>query len=106
MDIASFRNRIGLTQAELADRLGLATGSVGNLCSGSKRPSYEVIEKLLLLGARLDEVFSTEVQEAVLKDLRPVPKDAYSTQEFKDGVKLAVEEMIAAGVLPEKIRTP
>lgn len=109
MDISSFRNRVGLTQAQLAEKLELATSSVGNLCSNTKKPSYEVIERLLVLGARLDEVFSPEIQEIVLRNAmasRSVPKDVYESDEFKDGVKLALMEMISEGTLPEKIIRP
>jgi transcriptional regulator with XRE-family HTH domain len=105
MDITSFRHRMGLSQAELAEKLGLATGSVGNLCSGTKRPSYEVIEKLFLLGARLDEVFSPEVQEAVLRncggrELPAVPA-AFDTPEFRDGVKAALADLQRMGYIKD-----
>lgn len=71
MDISAFRNRMGLSQAELAERLGLATSSVGNLCSGTKKPSYEIIERLFMLGARVEEVFSHEVGDAVCRNEGP-----------------------------------
>ena len=102
MDIAAFRHRMGYSQAELAENVGLATPTIGNLCSPTspKRPSYEVIEKLFLLGARLDEVFSPEVQEVVLNNsIRAgVAPSVYRTPEFQEGVKMAIEAMRAKGI--------
>lgn len=105
MDITAFRHRMGLSQAELAEKVGLATGSVGNLCSGTKRPSYEVIEKLFMLGARIDEIFSTEVQKKVMEscgagDLPAVPA-AFDTPEFREGVKAALADLQKMGYIRE-----
>ena len=105
MDITAFRHRMGLSQAELAEKVGLATGIVGNLCSGTKRPSYEVIEKLFMLGARIDEVFSTEVQKKVLEscgacELPAVPA-AFDTPEFREGVKAALADLQKMGYIRE-----
>ena len=105
MDITAFRHRIGLSQAELAEKVGLATGSVGNLCSGTKRPSYEVIEKLFLNGDRLDEVFSPEIQEIVLKnccaDKLPETPAGCDTPEFREGVKAALADLQKKGYIKE-----
>lgn len=105
MDITAFRHRMGLSQAELAEKVGLATGSVGNLCSGTKRPSYEVIEKLFMLGARIDEIFSPEVQKKVLEsccagELPAVPA-AFDTPEFREGVKAALADLQKMGYIRE-----
>lgn len=96
MDIASFRNRIGLSQSELAEKLGLATSSVGNLCSGSKRPSYEIIEKLFLLGARVDEIFDNKVSESVFRN--SVDFSFGKGKDFDVSPDLA-EKIVAVGLL-------
>lgn len=105
MDINAFRNRIKMKQDELAEKLGLATGSVGNLCSGKKRPSYEVIEKMFLLGARLDEVFSKEVQDAILKNYAaealPAVPPGCDTPEFREGVLMALADLQRKGYIKD-----
>lgn len=111
MDISSFRNRVGLTQAQLAEKLELATSSVGNLCSNTKKPSYEVIERLFRLGATIAEVFSPEIQEIVLGNSSPaspsaIPEDVYRSQAFRDGVEEVVKTLIKEGVPVDKIVTP
>ena len=99
MDITAFRRRIGLSQAELAEKLGLATPTVGNLCSPAtpKRPSYEVIEKMFLLGATIEEVFSREVQEVVLRScapVAPVPPDILDNPDFVSGMEERFSEFL------------
>lgn len=108
MDISSFRHRLGLSQAQLAEKLDLATGSVGNLCSNTKKPSYEVIERLFRLGATVAEVFSPEIQEIVLRNSSPsaIPEDVYRSQAFRDGVEEVVKTLIREGVPVDKIVTP
>lgn len=104
MDINGFRNRVRLKQEELAEKIGLDKGSVGNLCSGTRRPSYEVIRKLLLLGARVDEVFDEETLEAVRKSsggAAPMIPDGYDTPEFVDGVEKVIRMMQERGMVPK-----
>lgn len=107
MDITSFRHRVGLSQAELAEKLELATGSVGNLCSGTKRPSYEVIEKLFLNGARLDEVFSPEIQKVVLRNCGagelPAAPAAFDSPEFLEGMLEALSDLQRKGYIKEVV---
>ena len=105
MDINAFRNRLRLKQDELAEKLGLDKGSVGNLCSGTRRPSYGVVEKMLLEGARLDEVFSKEVQDAVFRTYaaagEPVPSGlpGVGTTVFKNGVLMALKDLQKEGLI-------
>lgn len=102
MDLNAFKVRKGWTQAEMGAALGIATSSVGGYCSGVRKPSYEIVEKLLLLGATLEEVFSREVQDAVFKNVAgPVsPNPAvYDTPEFREGVARALEDLKAKGYI-------
>lgn len=106
MDISSFRQRLGLSQAQLAEKLGLATGSVGNLCSNTKKPSYEVIERLFMLGARIDEVFSPEVQAEVLKNcgasLPPIPP-GMDSPEWRRGMLEALADLQRMGYIKDVV---
>ena len=94
---------MGLKQDKLAEKVGLDKGSVGNLCSGTRRPSYEVIRKLLLLGARIDEVFDEETLEAVRKSsggAAPAVPTGYDSPEFLEGVANAIRLMREKGMMP------
>lgn len=61
MDLNRFKNRKGWTQSDMGEALGVATSSVGGYCSGTRKPSYEIIEALIKHGATLSEIFSEEV---------------------------------------------
>ncbi|MCP5059910.1 MAG: helix-turn-helix transcriptional regulator [bacterium] len=41
------RRRAGLTQAELADRAGVPKSTVGRIESGTRRPSTDLVERLV-----------------------------------------------------------
>lgn len=54
-DIRSLRNRLGLTQAELASRLGVSFASVNRWENGQARPSAMAVAQLEGLRGQLDE---------------------------------------------------
>ena len=105
MDTESFRIRINKTVLELAELLGVEKAAVYNYKYGKSKPSYDVIEKMFLLGARIDEVFSPEVQAKVLEncgagELPAVPA-AFDTPEFREGVKAALADLQKMGYIKE-----
>lgn len=70
MDIEAYRLRKKKTVADLAEMLGVKEAAVYNYKYGKSKPSYESIEKMLLDGAYISEVFSDSVQDKVVMALR------------------------------------
>lgn len=63
MDILSFRRRFGLTQMAFASKIGVSHSTVAQWETGRKYPSYDVLKRLFLLGATLEEVFGIDCRK-------------------------------------------
>lgn len=100
MDIEAYRSRKKRTVAELAEMLGVKPAAIYNYKYGKSMPSYEAIEKMLLDGAYLSEIFNEDVQRKVFESL-PVEQcsDIFNSPEFKNGVAKAIEDMKAKGLI-------
>ena len=83
MDIEAYRLRKKKSVAELADMLGVKEAAVYNYKYGKSKPSYESIEKMLLDGAYLSEIFNKSVEEKVKGSLN------FDDKEFQEGMELA-----------------
>ena len=84
MDIEAYRIRRKKSVAELAGMLGVKEAAVYNYKYGKSKPSYESIEKMLLDGAYLSEIFDDEVQERVKLTLeRSSGSEIFDNAEFK-----------------------
>lgn len=60
-NIKTFRNNLGITQFDLAERMGISTTYLAELEIAKKAPSIEVVEKLCAsLGIRPYELFLEE----------------------------------------------
>lgn len=69
--IRRWREDREVTQAELADRLGIATSFVSLLESGARQPSYETLVRLAdVMGITLDEL-SGRAPGAVVPPIAP-----------------------------------
>ena len=95
MDIEAYRIRNKMSVAELAKMLGVTDDAVYNYKYGKTKPSYKSVEKMLLDGAYLSEVFSKEIEEKV--------KETHGFQE-QNPIKITNEDiskamMIAAELL-------
>ena len=103
MDIEAYRLRKKKSVAELAKMLGVKEAAIYNYMYGKSKPSYESIEKMLLDGAFLSEIFNDSVQLKVLESLNPAPSsengDIFESPEFKAGVVKAIEDMKKMGLL-------
>lgn len=112
MDIEAYRLRTKKTVAELAKLLGVKEAAIYNYKYGKSKPSYESIEKMLLDGAYLSEVFSEEVQNKVIDTLRlqigigaesssetSSSSDVWNDPDFLEGFKRAHEDMKAKGLI-------
>ena len=72
-----FREREGLTQRELADKLGMSSGAIGMYESGKRHPKFEDEETIAdffnvdlntLRGRRIDEIdYDSELVKRALK---------------------------------------
>lgn len=112
MDTEAYRIRKKRSVAELAQLLGVKEAAVYNYKYGKSKPSYESIEKMLLDGAFISEIFSEEVQKKVIETLglqsgfglespteSAVSSGAWNDPEFIEGFKRVHEEMKAKGLI-------
>lgn len=88
-DCSSFLHRMGWSQKDLADRLKIATSTVGMWCTGKSTPSYSVILELIDLGINAEELFGRNVadkfkEKAVIDD----------STEFEERVRTALRKII------------
>jgi len=61
--IKSFRDRLRLNQAELAEKLGIVQGNITAWESGRGTPSFQISKKLLELGITVEELFGVEYEK-------------------------------------------
>ena len=112
MDTEAYRIRKKRSVAELAQLLGVKEAAVYNYKYGKSKPSYESIEKMLLDGAFISEIFSEEVQNKVIDTLRlqigigvesssetSSSSDVWNDPDFLEGFKRAHEDMKAKGLI-------
>lgn len=102
MDLMRFLRRTGMTQRELALKMGCSSGLVGAWSSGSGVPSYEKIIKLLLVGMSIEEMFGKDIAEKT-QVFSEQTKELPSTTDhdrFVAGVKEALAELAKAPKLP------
>ena len=93
MDIEAYRIRKKKSVADLAELLGVKQAAVYNYKYGKSKPSYESIEKMLLDGAFLSELFSSELQEKVLETHKFCALTESAPNEFKEGLELSNKPM-------------
>lgn len=89
--LKSLRNKKSISQYELAERLNLTRGQIGNYEQGKRQPDYETLMKIadffdctidFLIG-KSDEPSLTETQyhealeeyEELIKELEPLPPE-------------------------------
>lgn len=116
MDIEAYRNRKKKTVAELAQMLGVKEAAVYNYKYGKSKPSYESIEKMLLDGAFLSEIFSDSVQNEVVKSLKESeelgtklvqnssvtpPAELANDPAFQKGLQQSIDAKVSAAVKAE-----
>lgn len=65
MDVEKFVKRLGISNKELAERLGISLPNISIWKSGKAVPSYQVCRDLLRIGMRVDELFDEETLEAI-----------------------------------------
>jgi transcriptional regulator with XRE-family HTH domain len=65
----SFRKRKGLTQTQVSEILGVSANTVSQWETGLRKPSYEIIHKLLELGATTEELFGIDCSKTCPKSV-------------------------------------
>lgn len=95
MDIEAYRNRLNKSVADLARMLGVKEAAIYNYKYGKSKPSYESIEKMLLDGAFISEIFSDEVQKKVIESLGLVQESS--------PIKITNEDLSKAMILAAEI---
>ena len=95
MDIEAYRIRTKKSVAELAELLGVAPAAIYNYKYGKSKPSYESIEKMLLDGAFISEIFNDEVQKKVIESLGLVQEPT--------PIKITNEDLSKAMILAAEI---
>ena len=105
MDIKGFLERTGKKQRELSLNLGVSQPTISSWAKG-KRPSFEVIDKMLKLGFTIEEIFGKETANAnanselqAKKRIFETIPPAFDTPEFRAGVAQAVKDMKERGLL-------
>ncbi len=59
--------RKGLSQTELADKLGVTQAAISYWSSGKATPSLQVLKQLIFMGVTLEEIFDAETEAFLLK---------------------------------------
>ena len=83
-----FRKRLGLSQEEIAEKLDCVKATYQSWENGRREPSVDIIRKLFVLGATVEELFGVKVEA---KECLP-PKN-----EFEKQVELALVKIIKNG---------
>jgi transcriptional regulator with XRE-family HTH domain len=83
-----FRKRLGLSQEEIAEKLDCVKTTYQSWENGRREPSVDIIRKLFVLGATVEELFGVKVET---KECLP------SKGEFEKQVELALIKMIKNG---------
>jgi transcriptional regulator with XRE-family HTH domain len=58
-----FRKRLGLSQDEIAEKLDCVKTTYQSWENGRREPSVDIIRKLFILGAKVEELFEIEYNE-------------------------------------------
>ena len=82
-----FRRRLGLSQDEIVEKLGCVKTTYQSWENGRREPSIDIIRKLFVLGAKVEELFGVEYNE--MHHL--IPK--YADENFENKVLSKIESL-------------
>lgn len=94
MDIEAYRLRKKKTVAELAEMIGVKEAAIYNYKYKKSKPSYESIEKMLLDGAFIREIFDEKVESKVKENIV-----CLDNKDFKEGTELSQKPMTKEDVI-------
>jgi transcriptional regulator with XRE-family HTH domain len=97
IDLARFLKRKGITQKDLAEKLGCSLGLVGGWASYRCVPSYEKCIELLQAGMTISELFGEEVAKEAR--LFPITEEELKTKtsDFEAKVGTAIVSLAKKG---------
>jgi transcriptional regulator with XRE-family HTH domain len=80
MKVQEMMDRLGFrTKQQLADKLEVSQGLVSQWASGKSFPSYQVIKRLLELGATTEELFGVDCRPVCPHAVKQPPEDAMAS---------------------------
>jgi len=82
-----FRKRLGLSQDEIAEKLDCVKTTYQSWENGRREPPIDIIRKLFVLGAKVEELFEIEYNEIH----RLIPK--YADENFENKVLSKIESL-------------
>ncbi|GBU24553.1 hypothetical protein R83H12_01187 [Fibrobacteria bacterium R8-3-H12] len=82
-----FRKRLGLSQDEIAEKLDCVKTTYQSWENGRREPPINIIRKLFILGAKIEELFEVEYNE--IHNL--IPK--YADENFENKVLSKIESL-------------
>ena len=85
VNVKEFTARVGISQEELADTIGVKPATVYSWTSKNRTPTYDVCVKLLELGMTVEELFGKAYQSSVRK----------THEEFDAAVAASLKRMFA-----------
>ena len=105
-NICKLRKKLGITQTELADRLGISFQAVSNWERGNSMPDISKLGELSdILGASIDEILDNErmahIADAVLNDR---PAENVTGEELESIAPMLKDEQVERLVENEKSR--
>jgi DNA-binding XRE family transcriptional regulator/ribosomal protein S21 len=78
--IKSFRDRVRLNQAELAEKLGIIQQNISIWEAGKGTPSFQISKKLLELGITVEELFGVEYNEMHKLEAQKTSPTSYNAE--------------------------
>lgn len=105
IDLFSFLQRKKLNQADLARAVETTPGNVNRWAKREGVPSYELCEKLLVLGMSVKELFGEDADKAV-RSFYMNEQDASAfrgliyDEEFQEGLRKSIDAKISSVMEP------
>lgn len=105
IDLFSFLQRKKLNQADLARAVETTLGNVNRWAKREGVPSYELCEKLLVLGMSVKELFGEDADKAV-RSFYMNEQDASAfrgliyDEEFQEGLRKSIDAKISSVMEP------
>lgn len=115
--LQEFMDRKGLTQQQLAEKIGVNRGAIGKWNTHVTDVTRENCAKLLLAGMTLEEMFGKEVADCVKKavleeannaqaKIQPNPDNSpidYNDPKFQEGFEKTLAGMKARGMIKDEV---
>ena len=95
LGLRTFRKRLGLSTDEIVEKLGCVKSTYFSWENGRREPSLEIVRKLFVLGATVEELFGVKANANL-------PPKA----EFEKQVEIALAKVIENGGVILSVKAP